>query len=406
MSFFSWLRNTNRSRDAVRKPAAFRPRLEVLEGRDVPSTLTVTNSGDFGGGTLRDEIAAANPGDTINFAPSLDNQTINLANGQLSITKNLNIQGPGAGLLAIRPAPHSNVIAYPRIFDVASNVTLSLSGLTLENGGGTELGSYYSSWGGSGWPTPSQWDDYGGAVLNFGTLTVSGCNLLNNSVLPADTGAMYGGAIYNAGTLTLTGSTLSGNSACHFSASYDAGRGGAIYNAGSASITGCTLTNNTAGYGYSFGQGGAIFNAGPLSLSGCTVSGNSASSGGGFFNRTSAGSTVTLNNDTFKSNAATTAGGAGSGLGGGLDVDYGTLTLTNDTVQSNTAATAGGGLYVDYGSVTLTSDTVQSNTAATEGGGLYIASGAVVYLDAFTLANVTNNTAHKHKDIDGSYQTL
>jgi hypothetical protein len=61
---------------------------------------------------------------------------------------------------------------------------------------------------------------------------------------------------------------------------------------------------------------------------------------------------------------------------------------------------------VAAGTVTLTSDTVQSNTAATAGGGMYIASSGVVYLDAFTLANVINNTAHKYKNIEGSYQTL
>jgi hypothetical protein len=47
MSFFSWLRSAtskriprNRTR---RRPttAPFRPRLEALEGRDVPTTLTV-----------------------------------------------------------------------------------------------------------------------------------------------------------------------------------------------------------------------------------------------------------------------------------------------------------------------------------------------------------------------------
>jgi hypothetical protein len=406
MLLFSWLRSRTLARPlhAQRRPSAsrFRPQLEVLEGRDVPSTLTVTNNLDFGGGTLRADIAAANPGDTINFAPSFDGQTIQL-DSQLIINKNLNIQGPGAGLLAIRPAAHSNVIAYPRIFEVAVNVTLNLSGLTLENGGGTALGSYY---GNSGFPSPDPWDAYGGAILNFGALTVSGCNLLNNSVLPASSHAMYGGAIYNAGTLTLTDSTLSGNSASFYSGSSYVGRGGAIYNAGTASISDCTLTGNTAGYGYSLGQGGAIFNAGPLSLNGCTLSGNSASLGGGILNRTSAGSAVTLNNDTLKSNAATTAGGAGSGLGGGLDVDYGTLTLTNDTVQSNQAATAGGGLYVDYGTLTLTNDTVQSNQAATAGGGMYIAAGAVVYLDAFTLDNVINNTAHKYRNIDGSFVKL
>jgi hypothetical protein len=344
----------------------------LLEGRDVPSTLTVTNSGDFGAGTLRAEIFAAHPGDTITFAPSLDNQTINLSSGQLSINKNLNIQSPGAGLLAIRPATHANVISYPRIFDVAANVTLNLSGLTLENGGGTALGNYF----GTGDHIPSAWDGYGGAILNFGALTVSGCNLLNNSVLPSSTHVTYGGAIYNAGTLTLTGSTLSGNSACHFSSSTTyTGRGGAIYNASSASISGCTLTGNTAGYGYSFGQGGAIFNAGPLTVSGCTLSGNSASWGGGIYNVTIGTSGVALRNDTLDSNTATTAGGAGSGIGGGL--------------------------YVAAGEVTLTNDTVESNKAATAGGGIYIRSGAVVHLDAFTLAHVILNTAPWDPNIDG-----
>src|SRR6516162_1392911 len=125
MPLFSWLhqRRTCRpqtQRTPQRKPTVrFRPQLETLEGRDVPSTLTVTNNLDFGGGTLQADIAAANPGDTINFAPSLDGQDIQL-NSQLIINNNLNIPGPGLGLLAIRPATRSNVIAYPRIFDVAA----------------------------------------------------------------------------------------------------------------------------------------------------------------------------------------------------------------------------------------------------------------------------------------------
>jgi hypothetical protein len=37
---------------------------------------------------------------------------------------------------------------------------------------------------------------------------------------------------------------------------------------------------------------------------------------------------------------------------------------------------------------------------------MYIAAGAVVYLDAFTLDNVINTTASKHRNIDGSYVKL
>jgi hypothetical protein len=65
----------------------------------MPSTLTVTNKMDSGRGSLRAEITAANSGDTVVFAPSLNGQTITLASGELSIAKGLTIQRPGASQL-------------------------------------------------------------------------------------------------------------------------------------------------------------------------------------------------------------------------------------------------------------------------------------------------------------------
>jgi hypothetical protein len=56
----------------------FVPRLEVLEGRVVPSTLTVANNLDHGAGSLRDALAAAHNGDTVVFAGSLRDGTIKL----------------------------------------------------------------------------------------------------------------------------------------------------------------------------------------------------------------------------------------------------------------------------------------------------------------------------------------
>src|SRR5271166_4414107 len=95
---FSWLQKRMTGRPQTRRtpgrrpPVRFRTRLEALERRDVPSTLTVTNNGDTPfGSSLRAEIAAAHAGDTIVFAPSLDGQTIQLGS-QLMITKSLNIQ--------------------------------------------------------------------------------------------------------------------------------------------------------------------------------------------------------------------------------------------------------------------------------------------------------------------------
>src|SRR5262249_14982881 len=107
MSFFSWLRKRTSTRSTrcdgfpVRPTAPrFRPRLEALEDRWLPSTLTVLNNLDSGAGSLRADIAAAQSGDTIVFAPSLNGQTITLTS-TLSITTGITIQGPGANLLTI-----------------------------------------------------------------------------------------------------------------------------------------------------------------------------------------------------------------------------------------------------------------------------------------------------------------
>jgi hypothetical protein len=104
------------------------PRLEILEDRTVPSTLTVTSAADSGTGSLRAEIAAAHSGDTIRFAPSLAGQTITLTRGELAITKNLDIEGLGTSKLAVSGNNAS------RVFDVGNNATAIIAGLTITGG--------------------------------------------------------------------------------------------------------------------------------------------------------------------------------------------------------------------------------------------------------------------------------
>src|SRR5262245_26346287 len=70
MSWFSLLTGRNDQRRKY-QPYRFRPQLEVLEGRALPSTLTVLNTLDSGPGSLRDTIAAAASGDTIKFDSSV-----------------------------------------------------------------------------------------------------------------------------------------------------------------------------------------------------------------------------------------------------------------------------------------------------------------------------------------------
>src|SRR5262249_50407277 len=143
MSLTRWLSNhlslSRRPASRRQSPAArprFRPMLEGLEQRWVPSTLTVTNNQDSGKGSLRAEIAAAHNGDTIVFAPSLNGQTITLTSGELLIKTSLTISGPGASQLTVSGKNAS------RVFELSSktNPQVTLSGLTISDG---NVGSLY-----------------------------------------------------------------------------------------------------------------------------------------------------------------------------------------------------------------------------------------------------------------------
>src|SRR5262245_32680287 len=64
-------------------------------------TITVTNTNDSGPGSLRQAIAGANDGDTIQFASSLNHQTIMLTSAELVIDKSITIIGRGPNLLTV-----------------------------------------------------------------------------------------------------------------------------------------------------------------------------------------------------------------------------------------------------------------------------------------------------------------
>ena len=221
----------------------FRPRLEGLEDRTVLSTLTVTNTLDSGAGSLRDAIKAAQSGDTIVFAPGLTGQTITLTSGELAISKSLDIEGPGAGLLAISGNDAS------RVFNVSQN----------EAGHRHHRRPDHRARPGSG--------NGGGGILNIGsTLTLANDVLSNNEAL----GRVHqrdpygaGGAISNrnGGTLTVTRLHLHRQPG-HRQRRRRPADGGAIFNAGStATVTGSTFTGNQA----IGGNGGVVSTATPSS---------------------------------------------------------------------------------------------------------------------------------------------
>lgn len=219
------------------RPRAFHPRSELLEGRALPSTLTVTSDLGWGPGTLRAAVGQANAdggGDTINFALNSTGDTIQLATSaiavhgtlELLITKDVTIQGPGAGLLTI------DANSWGRAFEIAPGAHVTIAGLTIEHGDGNP--GFYSSDGSSSFSDPGPYDQYGGGILNEGTLTLSGCMVTGNRSQLGGFG--YGGGVANFGTMTMSGCTVTGNTAVY---------GGGVYNNGTLTLIASTVTENT-----------------------------------------------------------------------------------------------------------------------------------------------------------------
>src|SRR5262249_44272180 len=147
-----------------RRPARRCLPLEQLEGRLVLSTLHVTTLADGGPGSLRDAVAQANAhtgADVVVFDDGLTG-TIALTGGELDLTDDVKINGPGADKLTVSGGNLS------RVFKVEAGETVSISGLTIA-GGNAGTGN-------------------GGGVDNFGALTVSDSVFSGNSTFNAGGG--------------------------------------------------------------------------------------------------------------------------------------------------------------------------------------------------------------------------
>src|SRR5262245_15435140 len=75
--------------------------LSAASSHTCVSNPIVTSNADSGAGTLRDAIANACSGSTITFDMSAGNVTspISLTSGELELTQDVNILGPGASTL-------------------------------------------------------------------------------------------------------------------------------------------------------------------------------------------------------------------------------------------------------------------------------------------------------------------
>lgn len=155
--------------------------------------------------SLREAIATANAGDTINIPSGIYTLTLGL---EFAIAKNLSLMGDGADVTIIQAATAPGA-ASSRVIKINSG-SVTISGVTIRHG---NTGSF------------------GGGIFQLqGILNVTDSTFSGNS-------ADRGGGIWHGSTVTITDSAFSGNSA---------GLGGGIRSGGTTTIDGSTISGNTA----------------------------------------------------------------------------------------------------------------------------------------------------------------
>jgi parallel beta-helix repeat protein len=374
------------------------------------ATLTVTNFGDAGAGTLRDQIAAAGTGDLVIFAAP---GTVTLTSGDIAwATNNLTLDGNGATV---------DGNGSDRIFTIsASNTTIQ--NITLQNGsvaGNLDGGAISVADNGAltvlnSTISGNTAGDKGGGIYfgDDGTLTLSNSTVSGNVAVGGDGGGI---SFQDRATLVIRDSTISGNIAGDTGGDH----GGGIYlqSDGNAILTNVTVANNVAS-----GDGGgiALIDRGRLTVVNSTISGNTAGDNGGGIYFDDNGS-LTLTNATVSGNTtvddgggihfddagvatvnnSTLSGNSAGEEGGGLYLyDNSNLTVNNSTISGNAATLEGGGIYIrDNANATLGNTTIAFNTAGTDGGGIYVRSGTGTINNTL----VANNNAGTGPDLSGTF---
>ncbi|MEO7299434.1 MAG: choice-of-anchor Q domain-containing protein, partial [Verrucomicrobiota bacterium] len=262
------------------------------DGSDIGAyevSLLVVNTNDSGAGSLRQAILdnnASTGGNTIGFANNVIGK-ITLLTGELLVTKNLGVVGPGNKILTLSG---NNV---SRIFHFTNNAVASISGLTLVEGRGAPGGAILQDSGSLTLTLSSITNNFsnlqGGGIAAAGAVSLTQCTLSYNR------GTNDGGAIFQTnGNLTIDACTLNNN--------FSSIRGGAVTvnPAATASFHNSTFYSNNATFG------GAAILYSTVAITNCTFTGNSAVFGGGIHNFDT--SFTTVRNSILSGNSASSSG--------------------------------------------------------------------------------------------------
>lgn len=215
--FTNRLRNRfKRNRKFSRRRTSYRPVIDPLEARNLLTTFTVINDADSGPGSLRQAIIDANasPGqDTVKFDLAAD--TISLTSGQIVISDDLKIKGPGAANLTINgvgdrvfavvPPSFANdpdgLLSPPAPDQLSDAPSVRIEKLSIENGVALNAIGY----------EPGDGFAFGGGIYNMGgSLQLKRVQMSDNL---ATGGLAAGGAVANefGGTLTVSRSQFENN---------------------------------------------------------------------------------------------------------------------------------------------------------------------------------------------------
>jgi len=144
----------------------------TAKGNRPANVITVTNGNDSGPGSLRQALADANDGDTINFDPSVN--IVTLTTAELAITKSITISASPQMVTVQRPS--QNWSPQFRIFHVMPGHRVEINGLTIDNGHIT--------------------GDNGGGILNDNsTLTIAHCTVYGNTIVGGSSANNSGASI-------------------------------------------------------------------------------------------------------------------------------------------------------------------------------------------------------------------
>lgn len=363
----------------------------------VANKVVVTSCQDSGTGSLRAAVQASADGDIVDLT-QLPCSLITLTTGRIDISHNLELLGPGSGLLTVDGDNND------RIFNQNSTGELAIYGMTLQRGYGFLAGGcVYSNGavvlndaivahcrviGDAGTSTYRG----GGLQVNDDLLMVS--SAVSDNEVYTSLGGAVGGGVSVTGDLAMLHSTISNNFAETASAAYLAIAGGADIG-GMLTTQYSTISDNVAqGLTASASEMGGVRCIGTAAIQFSTISGNSAGGVGGIhvYGHSGTSPSVILNS-TISDNTALGIGGLyvrgditianttiafnseSSGLGAGLRIAYGLADLESTIVASSSgespevdigegiggAVTGSHNLIGPSGTVTLPGDTIQSD---------------------------------------------